>query len=181
MGFSGKASATSSFGEASLFDDLSDRKQIKREQVPNDQKLFSIYELHTDMIVKGSREVLFGGHKVNLADGKSKLILDCQVLTGNISDTHLFNSTIERIKENYGHIPKSVAADGGYASKDNQKQAVKQGLVNVVFNKVVGSLKNLTSSKNMQTRPKRWCSGIESTISNLKRGFHIFVVTGKDG
>ena len=147
-------------------------KQIKGERVPNDQKLFSIYELHTDIIVKGSREVLFG-HKVNLADGKGKLILDCQILTGNISDTHLFNTTIERVKENYGHIPKSVAADGGYASKSNQKQAVEQGLINVVFNKVVGSLKNLTSSKNMQTRLKKWRSGIESTISNLKRGFNI--------
>lgn len=151
---------------------MTERKEIKGESVPNDQKLFSIYELHTDIIVKGGREVLFG-HKVNLTDGKGKLILDCEVLRGNPSDTSLFGQTIERIKENYDKTPTSVAADGGYASKANQAKAVKEGLVNVVFNKVIGSLKNVVSSKNMQTRLKKWRSGIEATISNLKRGFNI--------
>lgn len=151
---------------------MTERKQIKAEPVPNDQKLFSIYELHTDIIVKGGREVLFG-HKVNLTDGKGKLILDCEILRGNPADTNLFGQTIERIKENYGRTPKSVAADGGYASKANHEKAIKEGLANVVFNKVVGSMRNLVSSKNMQTRLRKWRSGIEATISNLKRGFNI--------
>ncbi|MDR2796116.1 MAG: hypothetical protein LBB47_05330 [Spirochaetaceae bacterium] len=30
--------------------DVTCRKEIKGEKVPNDQKLFSIYELHTDII-----------------------------------------------------------------------------------------------------------------------------------
>jgi len=152
---------------------MTERKQIKGEVVPNDQKIFSIYEQHTDIIVKGSRKVLFG-HKINLTDGKSKLILDCQVLKGNPADTNLFGPTLEKIKENYGRTPKSVVADGGYASKANQEKAVGQGVVNVVFNKIVGSLKNLASSKNMQTRLRKWRSGIEATISNLKRGFNLF-------
>ncbi|MFQ5772159.1 MAG: ISNCY family transposase, partial [bacterium] len=45
------------------------RKELLDEVVPNDEKLFSIYERHTDIIVKGSREVDFG-HKVNLAGGR---------------------------------------------------------------------------------------------------------------
>ncbi len=151
---------------------MTERKEVKGEVVPNDEKIFSIYERHTDIIVKGKREVQFG-HKVNLADGRSKLILDCAVLKGNPSDSKLFNPTIDRIKSNYGRSPKSVAADGGYASKANQQIAIDQGLVNVVFNKVVGSMKNLVSSKNMQTRLRKWRSGIEATISNLKRGFNI--------
>lgn len=148
------------------------RKQIECKSVPNDEKLFSIYELHTDIIVKGGREVLFG-HKVNLTDGKSKLILDCEILKGNPSDSQLLSQTLERVKKHYGSTPKSLAADGGYASKANLEQATQMGLTNVVFNKVVGSLKNLVSSKNMQTRLRKWRSGIEATISNLKRGFNI--------
>lgn len=151
---------------------MTERKQIKREVVSNDQKIFSIYEQHTDIIVKGGREVLFG-HKINLTDGKSKLILDCQVLKGNPADTNLFGPTLEKIKENYGRTPKSVVADGGYASKANHEKAIEEGLINVVFNKVVGSMRNLVSSKNMQTRLRKWRSGIEATISNLKRGFNI--------
>jgi len=151
---------------------MTHRKQIEGKPVPNDEKLFSIYELHTDIIVKGGREVLFG-HKVNLTDGKGKLILDCEILKGNPSDSQLFGDTLERIKKNYGKTPKSVAADGGYASRANLGKAADLGLTNVVFNKVVGSLKNLTGSKHMETRLKKWRSGIEASISNLKRGFDI--------
>jgi IS5 family transposase len=60
---------------------MSCQKEIAGEAVPNDQKLFSIYELHTDIIVKGSREIKFG-HKVNIGTGKSNLILVCEILKG---------------------------------------------------------------------------------------------------
>jgi IS5 family transposase len=52
--------------------DMTYRKEIAGEAVPNDQKLFSIYELHTDLIVKGNRKVKFG-HKVNIGSGKAIL------------------------------------------------------------------------------------------------------------
>jgi len=37
--------------------DMTQKWEIKKEQVSNDKKLFSIYEQHTDIIVKGSRDV----------------------------------------------------------------------------------------------------------------------------
>ncbi|MDR3143045.1 MAG: hypothetical protein LBU37_15160 [Tannerellaceae bacterium] len=33
------------------------RREVKEEKVPNDEKIFSIYERHTDITVKGSRDV----------------------------------------------------------------------------------------------------------------------------
>lgn len=152
---------------------MTERKEVKGEKVPNDEKIFSIYERHTDIIVKGQGKVEFG-HKVNLIDGRSKLILDCQVLRGNPADSKLFKPAIDRLMGHYGKSPKNVAADGGYASKNNLQGAVDQGIVNVVFNKIVGSMNNVVSSKNMQTRLKKWRSGIEATISNFKRGFEIY-------
>lgn len=152
---------------------MTERKEIKKETVPNDEKIFSIYELHTDIIVKGSRDVKFG-HKINLTDCKSKLILDCQILKGNPSDKSLLQASVDNIIEKYEQTPKSVATDGGYASKANQEHVLKKGVVNVVFNKIVGSLKNVVSSKNMATRLKKWRSGIEGTISNLKRRFNLY-------
>ena len=153
-------------------------KQIKGESVPNDQKLFSIYEQHTDIIVKGSRDVLFG-HKVNLATGKSNLIIDCHIPMGNPADTTFFKPTIDRVIENYGIIPRDSSTDGGYASKDNSNYCQSMGLVNIVFNKVVGSLQNIASSLKMETMLKKWRSGIEGVISNLKRGFDLRVCTWK--
>ena len=154
------------------------RKQIMDEPVPNDQKLFSIYELHADIIVKGGRDVLFG-HKVNLATGKSNLIIDCVIPAGNPSDITLFKPTIDRLIDNYGITPRDSSADGGYACQGSSDHCKSKGIVNIVFNKVTKSLKNVASSLNMETRLKKWRSGIEAVISNLKRGFDLRVCNWK--
>jgi len=155
------------------------RIQIKGENVPNDQKLFSIYEQHTDIIVKDSRDVLFG-HKVNLATGnKSNLIIDFHIPIGNPSDKTLFAPALDRVIENYGIIPRDSSTGGGYASKDNSNYCQSKGLVNIVFNKVVVSLQNIATRLKMETMLKKWRSGIEGVISNLKCGFGLRVCTWK--
>lgn len=153
--------------------DITYRKEIENEMVSNDEKIFSIYEQHTDIIVKGSREVEFG-HKINLSTGKSNLILDCEIFKGNPSDKTLYQQTIDRVINNYDIIPRDSVTDGGFASKENAEFSIERGIVNVVFNKVVGSLQNIVSSSNIETRLKKWRSGIEANISNLKRGFNLF-------
>jgi IS5 family transposase len=152
--------------------DISFRKEVKGEKVPSNEKIFSIFERHTDIIVKGSRDIIFG-HKINLTSGKSNLILDCYMGRGNMADSKLYAPTLDRVIENYGTIPRDSAVDGGFASKANIEHSIQRGLVNVVFNKVVGSMRNIVSSSNMETRLKKWRSGIEANISNLKRGFKI--------
>jgi IS5 family transposase len=147
-------------------------KEVLGAPLTDSEKLYSIYELHTDIIVKGGRDVQFG-HKVNITTGKSNLILDCEVLQGNPSDKDLYQPTIERITSNYNAVPRDVATDGGYASKANLEYAKGKGIANVVFNKVVGSMQNIVSSLSMEKRLKKWRSTLESTVSNLKRGFDI--------
>jgi IS5 family transposase len=159
--------------KAAMVYSMTHRHEILGETVPNEDKLFSIFEDHTDIIVKGRRDATFG-HKVNLATGKSNLIIDCKILDGNPRDTQAYSGVIARIIENYGVVPRDMTTDGGYASLENQRIAKGHGIVNIVFNKIVGSLKNLTSSVSMETRLKKWRSGIEAVISNLKRGFDIF-------
>ena len=106
--------------------DISWRHEIKGEAVPNKEKIFSIYEKHTDIIVKGKRKAEFG-HKVNLATGRSNLILDCAVPDGNPSDTTLYTGVLERIELNYNIVPRDIVTDGGYASKDNAMAAQGRG------------------------------------------------------
>ena len=158
--------------------DVTYRKEIDGEKVANEDKIFSIYEQHTDIIVKGQREALFG-HKINLAAGKSNLVLDCQVLRGNPSDKSLFKPTIDNVIQNYEIIPRDSATDGGYASLANLEHAREAGIANIVFNKVVGSMQNIVSSFNMETRLKKWRSTMEAIISNIKRGFNIFTCNWK--
>jgi IS5 family transposase len=151
---------------------MTERHEIYGERVPNDKKVFSIYEEHTAIIVKGSRDVKFG-HKVDVVTGKSNIILGVKITEGNPADSTLFKEALDTLVQDYGRVPLSCVTDGGYASKDNQKHAQETGIVNIVFNKIVGSLKNIASSANMETRLKKWRSGIEAVISNLKRGFNI--------
>jgi len=149
------------------------RHELLGEAVPNKEKIFSIFEDHTDIVVKGGREVEFG-HKVTLAGGRSNLILDCRILDGNPADAAIYGDVIDRIHENYGTIPRNIVTDGGYASTANARIAQEKGIINIVFNKIKGSLKNIVRSKNMETRLKKWRSGIEAVISNLKRGYELF-------
>jgi IS5 family transposase len=151
---------------------MTERHEVLKEKVAVEDKIFSIYERHTDIIVKGKREVQFG-HKVNLGSGKSNMILTCEIVSGNPKDSELYQESIEKLKKDYGRVPDSSTADGGYASKENVKYAVEAKIRNIVFGKVRGSMENIVKNKWVETRLKKWRSGIEAVISNLKRGFQI--------
>ena len=88
------------------------------EIVPASEKLVSLFEPHADIIVKGSRQVRYG-HKLNLATGKSGLILDVVIETGNPADAERFVSMLDRQIARTGAPPRQTAADGGYASRAN--------------------------------------------------------------
>ena len=86
----------------------------------------------------------------------------------------MYQGTLDKIIADYGIVPRDSVTDGGYGSKLNSEYAQGKGIVNIVFNKIVGSLNNIASSKNMETRLKKWRSGIEAVISNFKRGYNMF-------
>ena len=151
---------------------MTERKEILGEKVAVEEKIFSIYEQHTDIIVKGQRDVQFG-HKVNLGSGKSNLIMTCEVVGGNPKDSELYKGTLEKVKKYYGRMPESSVADGGFASEENLNYGKKVGIANIVFNKIKGSIQNIAKNKWVEGKLKRWRSGIEAIISNLKRGFQI--------
>jgi len=157
---------------------MAERREIMKEKAPVEEKVFSIYERHTDIIVKGGREVQFG-HKVNLGSGRSNLILTCEILEGNPNDSELYEGAIEKLKKDYGRMPESSTADGCFSGKANIEYSQKAGIINIVFNKIRGSMQNITNSKWIENKLKRWRSGIEAIISNLKRGFQIRRCTWK--
>ena len=66
------------------------RREFDGEQVPNSDKVFSIFETHTELIMRGrrSRPIEFG-HKVLLTQSKEKFITDYVVLEENRSDAEL--------------------------------------------------------------------------------------------
>jgi IS5 family transposase len=93
---------------------------------------------------------------------------------GNPCDTTLYQDTLTKIKNDYGVTPASCVTDGEYASLANRTFALGMGIKNIVFNKIVGSLKNISENEAVEVYLKKWRSGIEAVISNLKRGFKLF-------
>ena len=68
-------------------------------------------------------------------------------------------------------IPQGVTSDGGFASKGNIEWSQRAGITNIVFTKVTKSMENIVKSQEAEKLLKKWRSGTEAVISNLKRGF----------
>lgn len=66
-----------------------ERRVILQERVPSSEKIVSLFEPHTDIIVKGFRGVQYG-HKVNLSSDKSGFITTFSIEDGNLSAKDLF-------------------------------------------------------------------------------------------
>ena len=96
---------------------------IEGVKVANSDKVFSVFETHTDILVKGQSEVKFG-HKVLISKGFSCIILNHDVFEGNPSYNGLLIPNITRIKTNYTRIPESSSADGGFCRQENLEKCV---------------------------------------------------------
>ena len=66
--------------------DQTERRVFGGETVPAGEKVVSLFEPHTDIVVKGGRGTHYG-HKINLATGRTGLVLDVVVEDGNPADS----------------------------------------------------------------------------------------------
>jgi len=142
---------------------------FRGESVPASEKVVSIFEPHSDIIVKDRRDTFYG-HKVCLCVGASQLITDCLITTGNPSDTSLTVEMVERQKEIYGRYPLKAAFDGGFTSKDNLKAVKGLGVKDVCFAKKRGlEVVDMCRSQWVYNRLRNFRAGVESVISWIKR------------
>jgi IS5 family transposase len=151
-----------------------ERRVIAGEKLPPAEKVVSIFEPHTDIIVKDNRDTFFG-HKICLTGGGSNLILDCLIAEGNPADSTLPQTMLDRQKQIYGRYPLKAALDGGFASKDNLQDAKTSGVKDVCFAKKRGlKVADMCRSDYVYNRLRRFRAGIESGISWLKRSFGLW-------
>ena len=147
------------------------RRVIKGEKVAASEKVVSVFEPHTDIIVKDRRDTRYG-HKPNITTGMRGMVLDVVVEEGNPADSSRLLPMIKRIDERYGKVPRQVAADAGYASCDNIIAAKALGIKAVGLPKKRGmKVEDMTGSEWIYKKLKRFRAGIEGNISMLKRVF----------
>jgi len=153
--------------------DQTERRVFEGEQVPAKEKVVSIFEPHTDIIIKDRRDVLYG-HKLCLSVGASSMILDVVVEDGNPADSDLAVEAVERTIVSTGRVPDQVALDGGFASRENLKQIKKLGVKDVCFSKGRGmAITDMVEDAGVYKLLRRFRAGVEGVISFLKRGFEM--------
>ncbi|MDZ7693702.1 MAG: hypothetical protein U5K69_21720 [Balneolaceae bacterium] len=95
--------------------DLVDRRLIAGEQIPHQEKLFSIFQPWTELIKKGKRRpsVEFGKNLAVTSDS-CHLIVDWELAEGR-PDSELIEEVAERLDQKY-HL-QSLSVDKGFSSR----------------------------------------------------------------
>jgi len=98
--------------------DLVERRLLKGEKIPHQEKLFSIFEEYTEWITKGKmRPNVELGKKVSITTDQYGLIVDHYVME-NEADSEIVLKTADRILSRYNAA--SWSFDKGYWHKDNK-------------------------------------------------------------
>ncbi len=146
------------------------RAQLNGETVPASERIFSIFEPHTELIKRGkARRPVEFGHKIILTETQETFITDYGVLTDCPNDKNLAPGVVERHEALYGDPPEVLAADAGFSPREEKWKALEE-IVDV-----------LAIPRNAVDRIKedlvpwhRFRAGVEGTISVLKRAFRLF-------
>jgi transposase, IS5 family len=154
--------------------DQARRRVLQEEQVPNAEKIYSIFETHTDLIKRGKvlTPVEFG-HKVFLAESAQGLITQYEVLQGNPGDDQQVEPSLKRHQEIFGRSPELYSSDRGFFSEINVKSCKQKGVQVVCIPQRGG--KKTAKRKAYEKSPafkkgQRFRAGIEGRISVLFRG-----------
>jgi len=117
--------------------DQARRRVLEGEQVPNAEKVYSIFEPHTDLIKRGKvRTPVEFGHKIFLAESAVGLITQYHVLKGNPSDENYVGPSLERHKESFGRAPELYGSDRGFFSEENVTLCEQSGVKTVCLHSV---------------------------------------------
>src|SRR5260370_36975044 len=154
--------------------DQARRRVLDGEQVPNAEKIYSIFEPLPSLIKRGKmRTPVEFGHRVFLAEGAKGLITQYEVLKGNPADEVHVAPSLKRPRRAFRRAPELYGADRGFFSEQNVVACV-QGAVKTVCIPQRGGSK--TPQRQAYERSaafkqgQRFRAGIAGRISVLMRG-----------
>jgi IS5 family transposase len=145
------------------------RAQIEGETVPASDRVFSLFEQHTELIKRGRREkpVEFG-HKVLLCQTVEKFITDYEVYEKQLADCELTESVIQRHEKLFGTRPEVLAADKGFCPAEAKFKELAEQVDTLAIPRRMRDFVDKVLAYWQAFR-----AGIEGTISGLKRAFRL--------
>lgn len=152
------------------------RRIFNGETVPADEKVYSLFEEHTELLKRGKagKPIEFG-HKVLIAQTGEKFIHHYQVLPKRRDDTELLAPTLQAHKALFGGMPDVLAADKGFYKSTDQLDTLANDIETVSIGKK--GRRNETETAREHTDAfiagQRFRAGSEGSISVLKRAFKL--------
>ncbi len=156
--------------------DQARRRVLDGERVPNDDKLFSIFESHTELLKRGKagKDVEFG-HMVQLQQVEGKFITDYEVFSKRPVEYELLESVLESHKEIFGRYPAELAGDKGYyENMDAIGRLQRKVPIVSIAKKGRRTIEEIEREHDPLFRlAQRFRAGIEGTIAFLKRSLRL--------
>lgn len=148
------------------------RRVFDGEQVPNDEKIFSIFEPHVELIKRGKagKSVEFG-HVVNFQQVEEKFITGYEVFEKKPVEHELVDPTLEQHKKMFGKYPDVYADDkGAYEGMEKIYELEEKISVVAICKKGKRNAKEKEREHALAFRlAQKFRAGIEGSISYLKR------------
>ena len=98
------------------------RRVLLGETVPNSEKIFSIFEPHTELIKRGKKpNPIQFGHRVLVIEDAAGFIVDYQVVAKGVGDEAIIVPAMKALQEKYQGKIKAASFDRGFHTPQNQK------------------------------------------------------------
>lgn len=149
--------------------DQIERRVLKGETIPHEEKVFSLFQPHTEWISKGKAGVPVElGVRVCVVEDQHRFILGHEVMQ-RITDDVIAVPITQQTKQDFGTL-RSISMDKGFDSKANREQL--EEIVDVVVLPKKGRLS--AAEQELQAQPefvrlRRQHSAVESAINALEQ------------
>jgi len=153
-----------------------DQRVLQGISLAPDEKLYSLFEEHTELIKRGkaAKPIEFG-HKVLFCQTGEKFIHHYKVMPQRIEDRELLAPAIEAHKDLFGHYPDLLSTDKGFYESMKQVSSLEEKIAVVSIAKK--GRRNQEEYKRETTEEfidgQRFRAGSEGSISVLKRAFKL--------
>jgi len=135
-------------------------------------KIFSIFEEHTEAIRKGklSKPTEFG-KMIKIQEAENQIITDYEVYQKRPYDVDLLQPAVLKHIEVFQKPPHLLATDAGFFSAKNEAMAQQQGVkwVAIPNRNTRDPQKRKNQKKRWFRKAQRWRTGCEGRISVIKR------------
>ncbi|MDX1430344.1 MAG: ISNCY family transposase [Rhodothermales bacterium] len=157
--------------------DQASRRVLDGEQVPNEEKLFSIFEPHTELLKRGKagKDIEYG-HMIQIQQVASKFITDYEVFEMKPVEHQLLEGVLKSHRKLFGESPRSISADKGYYESMDAIAELRQEIdvVSIAKKGKRTEEETLRESDEDFRAAQRFRAGVEGTISFLKRILGLF-------